>query len=421
MRWIDRRARRALCLSGALVASCGTLSAAQSVTARTANIDDGWTVPAGVLQFNFLHRFTATDPPARKVTSFPSFHFATGLPADVNLGLVYSTNSAVFPGIPNEYEVSLRRPFMRQADERPFDFSASGGYNAAAQSVDGEVTVARTFGRLKTLEVVRGFSSGYDTKRALYGFGGGATFRISDALSIGGDYFRLTNLHDDAIAAPAWGLSIATRIPYTPHSLSIQVSNTQTATMQGSSKGLKRQKMVGFEFTIPVTLARYFTQTGQPVPDESVPAPRRPLPPAMTSDSVTAPSAVAPVAVPPSSTPPAATPSPGAPLTAPSPAATSTAVERAPAAAPRAARAPITIRITNLAFRTPVLHVPAGTRIRWLNGDPLQHSVTSDAKIFDSGLIDAGKSFERLFDTPGTYTYHCTPHPFMKGTIIVDR
>ena len=62
----------------------------------------------------------------------------------------------------------------------------------------------------------------------------------------------------------------------------------------------------------------------------------------------------------------------------------------------------------------------AGTRIRWINEDQLEHSVTADGGSFDSGLIGPGKVFERVFDRPGTYAYHCMPHPFMAGRVIVE-
>jgi plastocyanin len=47
--------------------------------------------------------------------------------------------------------------------------------------------------------------------------------------------------------------------------------------------------------------------------------------------------------------------------------------------------------------------------------------VTGDG--FDSGEIGAGASWQHTFTTPGTYTYHCTPHRQMGmvGTVVVDR
>jgi plastocyanin len=79
-----------------------------------------------------------------------------------------------------------------------------------------------------------------------------------------------------------------------------------------------------------------------------------------------------------------------------------------------------TVRIANLSFGASELRVRAGTRVRWVNDDQVQHSVVADDGGFDSGLIDPGRSFERVFDRPGSHSYHCTPHPFMHGRVIVE-
>jgi len=73
----------------------------------------------------------------------------------------------------------------------------------------------------------------------------------------------------------------------------------------------------------------------------------------------------------------------------------------------------------NLAFVPGTITIQAGTTVEWTNNDPLSHSVTSDDGSFASGLIGSGRKWRHTFATPGTYTYHCTPHPFMKGTVIV--
>jgi plastocyanin len=57
--------------------------------------------------------------------------------------------------------------------------------------------------------------------------------------------------------------------------------------------------------------------------------------------------------------------------------------------------------------------------VEWTNHDPLAHSVVADDGSFDSGLIQSGGTWRHTFTTPGTYTWHCTPHPFMKGTVVV--
>ena len=64
--------------------------------------------------------------------------------------------------------------------------------------------------------------------------------------------------------------------------------------------------------------------------------------------------------------------------------------------------------------------VAAGTTVVWTNATEAAHTIQGDDLAFsDSGLMASGASFEQTFDTPGTYTYRCGPHPDMVGTITV--
>ncbi len=45
--------------------------------------------------------------------------------------------------------------------------------------------------------------------------------------------------------------------------------------------------------------------------------------------------------------------------------------------------------------------------------------VTAVDRSFDSGLIQPGKTYRHTFTKAGTFNLFCTPHPFMKGTIVV--
>jgi len=80
----------------------------------------------------------------------------------------------------------------------------------------------------------------------------------------------------------------------------------------------------------------------------------------------------------------------------------------------------IEISIEDMAFKPATITVAAGTTIRWTNKDGVSHSVTSDTGLFDSGLIGNGGTFTRQFNTTGTFPYHCTPHPAMTATVIVN-
>ena len=71
------------------------------------------------------------------------------------------------------------------------------------------------------------------------------------------------------------------------------------------------------------------------------------------------------------------------------------------------------------AFDTPDLSASVGQTIMWTNTGAQAHTITADDNSFDSGSIDPGGIFSFSPTTPGTYAYHCTPHPWMKATITV--
>ncbi len=70
-------------------------------------------------------------------------------------------------------------------------------------------------------------------------------------------------------------------------------------------------------------------------------------------------------------------------------------------------------------FDPATLEARVGDTVAWRNTGSLQHTVTADSGTFDSGMLDAGGTFEHTFDQPGVYAYHCTPHPWMKATVRV--
>ena len=79
------------------------------------------------------------------------------------------------------------------------------------------------------------------------------------------------------------------------------------------------------------------------------------------------------------------------------------------------------IAIQNFAFSPSSVTIKKGDRIMWTNKDAVVHTATSDTGNFDSSSLSTNKNYNRTFNTVGTFTYHCTPHPFMEGTIIVTE
>jgi plastocyanin len=75
--------------------------------------------------------------------------------------------------------------------------------------------------------------------------------------------------------------------------------------------------------------------------------------------------------------------------------------------------------VLNWGYDNQNLTISAGQTVTWTNTGEQQHTVTADDTSLDSGLIDPGNTFTFEFDTPGVYTYHCTPHPWMKASVTV--
>jgi plastocyanin len=63
--------------------------------------------------------------------------------------------------------------------------------------------------------------------------------------------------------------------------------------------------------------------------------------------------------------------------------------------------------------------IAVGDTIVWRNTDTTAHTATADDRSWDSGGIAPGATFSRTFGAAGTYTYHCTIHPGMVGTVTV--
>jgi plastocyanin len=80
------------------------------------------------------------------------------------------------------------------------------------------------------------------------------------------------------------------------------------------------------------------------------------------------------------------------------------------------------IDIQNMAFSPSTVTINVGDIVKWTNLDSVDHSATEDstAPLFDSGLLSNGQTYMLTGLGVGTYNYHCTPHPSMTGTIIVQ-
>jgi LPXTG-motif cell wall-anchored protein len=191
------------------------------------------------------------------------------------------------------------------------------------------------------------------------------------------------------------------------------------------------------------------TPPGGAAPEDGAPEADAPTD-APTTPEATVPEAAPPDAAPPEAPPPAASavpqevapapsaPAPGEVAPAAPPPAPAQPVASAPAAddparassdkrrkrrsddAPRAtAAADTSVTIRDFEFAPASVTIDVGDTVTWNNDGPTPHSATADEGDFDTGIFDAGESRSHTFEEAGTFSYFCTPHPNMRGTITV--
>lgn len=66
------------------------------------------------------------------------------------------------------------------------------------------------------------------------------------------------------------------------------------------------------------------------------------------------------------------------------------------------------------------INISVGSTVTWMNTDNTAHSVVSDSGAFSSGTIAAGGQFSYAFPSAGTFVYHDSFNPNMKGTVNVS-
>jgi amicyanin len=77
------------------------------------------------------------------------------------------------------------------------------------------------------------------------------------------------------------------------------------------------------------------------------------------------------------------------------------------------------VKIDNFSFNPATLTVPVGAQVTWINRDDIPHNVVNDDASIKSKVLDTDDKFTFTFTKPGTYSYFCSIHPKMKGTVVV--
>jgi plastocyanin len=79
----------------------------------------------------------------------------------------------------------------------------------------------------------------------------------------------------------------------------------------------------------------------------------------------------------------------------------------------------VSVDVIDNDFRPANLTVKKGASVTWLFKGDLPHNVTEDSGAFASETLGKGATYERTFDSVGTFYYHCTIHHVMTGSVTV--
>ena len=159
------------------------------------------------------------------------------------------------------------------------------------------------------------------------------------------------------------------------------------------------------------------TLAGEAAPAGETPAPPpEPASAPAPEEAATAPEPAAPA--PPA--PPAPEQSAAAPEqpAAPAPAEQPARVRKQKVSARAAANGSVTI--SDFQFAPGQITINQGDTVTWTNDGPTAHSATAPDGSFDTGIFPAGQSRSHTFNDAGTFSYICTPHPNMHGTVVVQ-
>jgi plastocyanin len=79
------------------------------------------------------------------------------------------------------------------------------------------------------------------------------------------------------------------------------------------------------------------------------------------------------------------------------------------------------VSIDNFAFAPAAIVVKVGTSVTWTNNDGEPHTVAFDDGQAHSPVLSVpNATFSHTFTDAGTFTYHCSIHAYMTGTVTVS-
>lgn len=85
----------------------------------------------------------------------------------------------------------------------------------------------------------------------------------------------------------------------------------------------------------------------------------------------------------------------------------------------------LVVNIDKMKYETSEITIKAGDAVTWTNLEVMPHNVHFLAGVVadeavKGTMLKKDESWSARFNEPGTYDYHCTPHPFMRGKVVVE-
>jgi plastocyanin len=84
-----------------------------------------------------------------------------------------------------------------------------------------------------------------------------------------------------------------------------------------------------------------------------------------------------------------------------------------------ASSATATVSIKRTGFSPASVTINQNDAVTWTNNDTINHQVVANGGQFASPILGPGKSWTRTFRNGGTFRYHDSLHPTLKGTVVV--
>jgi LPXTG-motif cell wall-anchored protein len=78
-----------------------------------------------------------------------------------------------------------------------------------------------------------------------------------------------------------------------------------------------------------------------------------------------------------------------------------------------------TVTVADFQFTPATITIHVGDTVTWVNHGPSAHTATASNGSFNTGVLQKGQSASHTFTTAGTFSYICSIHPFMHGTVVV--